>query len=271
MKETNKVYVDIQSLLDLRQSVLFNLYDDKEQLADFLLSDEYNFRTRDVFNNIDQNKYEALLKEASTDLLSGSSVTYILNTLKSKISNLEKRNNFYNETKIPEILLNVYPFKLTDEEIEHIKNLLFYKLEANCIINVINLSTKDISPYFINNMSLVTCFIYDFTEWMSIHVDSLEGNKNTDTIIYFPSLSKVDLDEESITKFNKLGFKDIFSYTEYLFSSYANISFLPVLFYSNITTATAHLSKFDNILKDKKLENEESNIDLSKIDLPEGL
>ena len=42
MSATNKIYVDIQSLLDIRQSVLIELMGE-EQALEYVSSDAYNF------------------------------------------------------------------------------------------------------------------------------------------------------------------------------------------------------------------------------------
>ncbi len=90
--------------------------------------------------------------------------------------------------------------------------------------------------------------------------------------MYFPSIAKTQPTEEELKKITKLGFKDIFNYTEFLLSSVVNINFLPTVFYSNMITAVGHLSKFDEVLKNKKLSSEETTeVDMSKVKLPEGM
>ena len=57
MTETSKIYVDIESLLDLRQAILSKLMNPKD-LIDFVNTEEYNFRTTDNFAKVDMTKYE---------------------------------------------------------------------------------------------------------------------------------------------------------------------------------------------------------------------
>jgi len=272
MKETSKILIDIFSLLDIRQAILYSLYEDKEKLSDYLLSEEYNFRGIDVFPNINEIEYNNKLKECSLELLPFSTITYLIISIKTKLSNIEQRNNFYRENKVPEVILNVYPFKLNSKQVEQLQNILFVKLDTNTLVNIVNLPPKEISPLFIKNGGFISCFMYDFSEWIEQHSSSLENIKLTDTILYFPSISKAKISEEELSKITKLGFKDIFGYTEFLFSSVANISFLPTVFYSNLITAMGYLSKFNDILKNKKLDKEEDiNIDLSNINIPDNL
>ena len=252
MKETSKIYVDIASLLDLRAAILLQ-FAKKDELADYLNSEEYNFRPIDEFKLVDKADYDRLNKEKPIDLIPCSVITYILTSLKSKLNNLEKRNNFYNEKKTPEILLNIYPFELNESQANVLQNMLFVKLETNTMVTIIHMSSKEVTPYFIKNSGIITTFMYDFRTWMNEHATALEKNKLNDTIMYFPSLVHEKHDEKELQKITKLGFKDLFGYTEYLFSSVASINFLPVVFYSNLVTASLYVDKFNDVLKDETL------------------
>lgn len=255
MKETAKIYIDIASLFDLRAAALSQLAD-QDKLIEYLHSEEYNFRQIDIFPMVNAEDYARLDKEKPVDLIPASVITYLLTSLKSKLHNLEQRNNFYNEKKVPEVLLNVYPFKLTDGQSKALQNMLFVKLEANTLVTIISMSPKEVTPYFIKNSGIVSAFMYSFKDWMGEHTAALENNKLLDTIIYFPALYHDLHDEKEIQKIVKMGFKDLFAYTEFLFSSCANINFLPVVFYSNILTASLYLNKFNDVLKDEKLSTE---------------
>lgn len=266
MKETSKIYVDIESLLDLRAAVLLQLVK-KDELLDYLNSEEYNFRQIDDFSVVNKDDYNRLDQDKPIDLIPCSVVTYILTSLKSKLNNLEKRNNFYNEKKVPEVLLNIYPFELSESQAKALQNMLFMKLETNTMVTIVRMSPKEVTPYFIKNSGVITTFMYSFKAWMNEHSTALEKTKLPDTIMYFPSLYHEKHDEKELQKITKLGFKDLFGYTEYLLSSVANINFLPVVFYSNLVTSSLYVDKFNDVLKDETLspesEQEKANGDSS--------
>lgn len=255
MKETSKIYVDIASLLDLRMAMLLKLVN-QEILVDYLNSEEYNFRQIDDFALADKDAYNQLTKDMPLELIPMSLITYILTSLKMKLANLEKRNNFYNEKKVPEILLNIYPFVLTEAQQNGLQNMVFVKLETNTMVSIIRMAPKDVTPYFIKTAGIITTFMYSFKDWMNVHTAALEKTKLPDVLMYFPSLGFEKQDEKQLQKITKMGFKDIFGYTEYLFSSVANINFLPVVFYSNIVTASLYIDKFNDVLKDDPLSKE---------------
>lgn len=247
MAETSKIYVDIESLFDIRQAILSYLID-PIKLAEFVVSDEYSFRTTDTFKNVDMVKYEELRKNMTVDILPRSTVTFIVNTIINKLQTLQKRNSYYGESKVPEVVLNVHPFQLTEEQSTAIQNLLFVKLGKACHVSLMSKPVEEISPFFIKSLNLTACYIYNASRWIEKHTDSLNDNKLPDTLIYFPSIYKVEDTKNEIKNITKLGFKDIFGYVEFLLSSAVNINFLPVIFYSNIVSSSMMIDKYNETL-----------------------
>lgn len=253
----SRIYVDIQSLLDLRLGALLKVVEDKEKLAEYINSDEYNYRGKDVFSICPNETYASIKDTKDLSLISGSVVTYILTVIRSKINNLEKRNTYFGETRAPEVVLNIYPFELTEEQTEHLRNMFFIKLETECNIKIVSMPTSELTPLFLKGNNFIACFIYSFREWGDANIKLLEVTKLTDIVLYFPSIGEGEISKEDLNNLTKLGYKDVFSYTEFLLASVAAVSFLPIVFYSNMVTAIAHLSKFDEVLKNRKLESEE--------------
>ena len=259
MFNTSKIYVDIESLLDIRQAILSKLMD-PIKLADFIISDEYNFRKTDIFKNVNMIEYEKIYKNMTVDLLERSTVTFIVNTIKTKLVNLQKRNAFYGETKYPEVMLNVYPFKLTQKQADAIQNLLFIKLGSCCLVTVIYKPIEEISPFFIKSSDISACYIYNSSEWIEKHADALNKLKIQDTLIYFPAIYKVEDDANEVSKITKLGFKDIFSYVEFLFSSAVRINFLPIVFYTNIIVSSILIEKYNKSMERTSLGDYDGDI-----------
>lgn len=252
MTDTSKIYVDIESLLDIRQAVISKLID-PVKLAEFVVSEEYSFRTTDIFKNVDMVEYDKIYSNLTVDLLQRSTITYIVNTIKTKLMNLQKRNAYYGESKPPEVLLNVYPFDLTKSQADALQNLFFLKLGSCSIVTLINKPVEEITPYFIKSLDINTCYIYRGNIWIEKHTDSLNTVKLPDTLLYFPSVYKLQDADDEIRKITKLGFKDIFGYVEFLLSSAVNINFLPILFYNNIVSSSILIDKYNEGLAKSSL------------------
>lgn len=246
-KERGKIYVDIESLLDIRQGILHKLTTE-DKLVKYINSDEYNLREMDSFSIVNMDDYKKIYEAKPVDILKYSTITYIINVLNTKVANLEKRNSYYGEKKIPEVLLNIYPFQLDKDTIELIQNMLFIKLHRKSYVEIINIPNKELSPFFIKNSSIVTCLIYNFQEWFNLHADSLREVKLLDTVMYFPSIYYNKGTKEDLKLINNLGFKDVFSYIEFIMAEYALINFLPIVFYSNIMTSSLYINQFNKVL-----------------------
>lgn len=245
--ETAKIYVDAESLFDLRQAILYESKADQKELTDYLISEEHNFRNMDVFPFTSKEDYVHALRTIKMSSLKNATVTHIVNVIITRLEKLEQLNQFNGATKNPEVVLNMYPFILTDKERELIQNFLFVKLNSETIVTVVRLTPKEVTPYFLVSSGFTSCFIYNFSEWMKYHADTLNSCKLEKITMHFAPVFEEKNDEKI---FKKLGFNDVFSYTEFLLSGVMQTIFLPMPFYSNLSIAELILDKFkDEIVK----------------------
>lgn len=250
--DTSKILIDLDSLLDTRQAALYNLVPDVDKLGNFLVSEEYNFRNRDNFSIVDTSRYLDVYSNRTKEILSDSSITYLLSVVESKVRNIEKRNTYYSKTSTPEIVLNVYPYKLTTEESNHIRSLLFHKLHVKTVVTVVYMPYDKITPYYLKTSNTVCVFLYSFTDWINENKVAIENVQVPDTIMYFPSLYSEELIESELKVINDMGFSNLFSYVEFILSKNINVNFLPMVFYSSIVTASLYASKMDKELDQTK-------------------
>lgn len=251
MKETNKIYVDLESLLDIRQALLMEFLPE-DKTAQIVSSEQFNFRTVDDFNQIDMDSYSAKLFNGELSILRKATVTYIVNLVRTRVTSNEKLNNYTSESKEPEIILNTYPFKLPNGALDALINGLFVKLNTPCIITPVYLKPEECTPYMFSSGSYISVFIYDSSAWLNHNADALIKVADTKPNYYFPSLYYNK--DVSTEVFKQLGFKDIFSYGEYIFSPVAKISFLPTMFYTNILVSELIADKFNLHIKNKPIE-----------------
>ena len=241
MSATNKIYVDIQSLLDLRQSVLIELMGEEPAL-EYVSNDEYNFREHDKFP-VDQKLYLEKMSSKSPVIFKNATITYIEVLIKNKLVNLEKLNGFNGENSQPELVVNTYPYQLTQDQVRNIQNAIFVKLDVLCVVTIVYDQPSVWSPSYIRNNNVSSFFMYDFSGWMKHHSTKLVNGDLKNCNVYAPSIGSAELTPEELKELKKLGFNDIFSYTEYILASACRIQFLPIVFYTNIVTATAILDK----------------------------
>ena len=250
-EKTTKIYVDIQSLLDLRQGALIELLGE-DKAVEYVTSEDYNFREVDEFP-VDMQEFKKRLSRKDATIFRTSTLTYIITTLRNKLENIHKRNAAMQVDGSPEILLNTYPHQLTHDQVRIVQNAFFVKLETGCLINVIYEPIKAISPQFIRNMQLTACYIYDFTQWCEEHLTNVNPDDFKETILYFPAVGSKKLSPQDLKAITDLGFKDVFSYTEFVMSRAVNVTFLPPYFYSNIIAATRIVEELSKTLSKTKV------------------
>lgn len=271
----NRILIDLDSLLDIRQGILHKLLDE-EKLSEFIASETYNFRTTDDFSSIvDQDKYELIELNRTQDIVLNSTISYLYNILRRKLIDLEKRNNYFQETKDVELIINIYPFKLTTEQQDLLINGIFKKLNLKIFIKCIYIETFKITPLFLRDNDIVEVFLYDATTWLDTQLDNVYNSsfKIHDIRINFPSIYKKELTEDMKKKLDDNGFKDIFSVLEYLVSAYAIINFLPVMFYNNLIISTVYIDNFNKTTQNKSIKELFPDIpdDVELPDLPDNI
>ncbi len=263
--QTSKIYIDLESLLDLRQGMMFPLYKDKEKLANYISSEKYCFRTIDLLDTesevLDYNEH---IQEAGSNILLGANLTYCITVLNSKADGLEKRNSVMGIKSEPEIVINTYPIKLTDLACEVIRSGVFKKLINPCYITLVYMEPKELTPYFIKSNNFATCIIYNYSSWLNENLEKAREERISNCSFYFPALTKsVPTDEEKKT-LEATGFKDPFGYLEFILSTVMDVSFLPTLFYSNVITATAYLHDLEKTEPEKTEKEEEIDKEVEK-------
>lgn len=238
---TARIYVDVQSLLDIRQSALIELMG-KEKALEYVTSEAYGFRDLDEFP-VDMEAFRALINDPSGQVFKNATVTYIEVVLRSKLDTLEKRNAFNQTSEMGEIILNIYPYRLSEDQANRLRDALFLKLGKVCKIVVVCESMAVWTPAYMKTMGIYAFISYSFSDWLNAHKDKLETTDLREIQLYFPAIGQKALEKDEIKQFSKLGFKDIFSYMEYILAAATKLSFLPPMFYTNIVTATAHMEK----------------------------
>lgn len=261
MQNSNKIYIDIQSLLDVRQSCLIHLMGQDEALT-YSYKEAYYLRDLDIFP-VNMTEYTELINKANDVALSKATITYMLVVIMSKLAQVEKTNAIEDSKGQCELIVNTYPFAFTDGTLTAFKNALFVKLKVAVKITMVYEPISTWTPGFIKSSGICNFYCYEGSEWLSQHAEHIGGGALKDVRLLFPMLGRAALEKQDIKAIQRAGFKDIFSYTEFLFSQHTKIQFLPVVFYSNQITATAILEIFDEGVKqldiDKLKPQEPSN------------
>ena len=268
MNKKSIIYCDIESLLDLRQGALALKGIDNLTVYEYLKSDTFTMRQTDHLKFLEQGEYQALVDAGDRGLLLNATVTYNLTVLLSRVAATTSLNAVNGETAVPEIWLNIYPFEMSPEETGMIRDGLFSKMDDDCFIQIVSISPEELTPTYLAQMKPQSALIYNYRRWLNIHGDALTKINLTDTKFFFPKIYEVELEEEDLEGKAELDeFGGAFELLKVALGVVMDISYLPTLFYSNITIALANINEYhDSLLKETESAMDRSGISEEVID-----
>lgn len=265
--ESNKIYLDIDSLFDMRQAMILKIAKDEQKALEYLSSNRYIMREIDDFTEIgiSSNDYKKAYSNLTLTDLSKTTISYNITNIKMRAESGEKLSSVNGISKIPEIILNIFPLKMNGKQVDMLRSALFVKLQTNVKITIINLSPLSITPAYIKQMNIRSFYCYDFPRWSAFHSKELAESDLTNTTMIFPMISKETLSEDDKKVFEELGFTNPFDYLTFVLSKVVKVSFTPIPYYSSLPVAAMYIeSMYEDIIKtenDKEPEvSEDDNI-----------
>lgn len=158
----HSVFVDLDSIMDTRLALLYYHFPDK---IDTILS-IYPYRLSDDYPGVvDYTTFSDLYKKRNKEILLLSVITPIVYLLKDFIEKAIENLTQSIQPAPPKIFLNIYPYKLSEEEVAIIVNALLSSVGKKVDIEVVNMSNKEITPAFLNaNVNIY--FKYDYYLWL---------------------------------------------------------------------------------------------------------
>ena len=178
MQETpqySTLLTDLDCIFDTRLGTLVNL--DIEIAEKMLEEDKYFERLEDSFLTIDKETFYSYYHRRNKLILANSPLTrmlqfiqeFILGTMKNAINSPYKFD--------PRLIVNVYPYRLTDDEKNRIlKNLIYLTNEA-CLVELIDKDPLDIEPLYVKN-EVAMWVTYEYSQWLEKYSKNRELEKH---------------------------------------------------------------------------------------------
>lgn len=226
-----KILIELDALLDTRLAAIAHI---SEDLADKVINSGYMKyeRLSDemelYYEGVDGDLYSSIYKQrGELGLCKKAFVTNMLFKLDGIVRDHELKALAGNpETGNVEIDLNIYPYKLTQEEATELSSLVERDVGIVAKVNIVNIPYNKINFAFINQCKYTMLVFYNFNQWL---YESLDGVKDrpigTPSVIVvapalFPNRSILEdrknfktADGKFIDPFDALTFKlaDLFS------------------------------------------------------------
>jgi len=227
-KIINGVYVELDCLVDTRLSLLYDI--DKDLIGKLIKNGYYHSRYRDTFSYIGSNLFNFLYKRRNEMILTNPSPTEINYFISNYCFEANQTSKIYDNDKEVTVYLNLYPYNLTEENVELLIMGLSNSIGVKVNVEILNKPYTDIDPLFIaKNIALMV--MYDGLSWVEYFTQNglLLKNSLPDVILATPKLIKNRLliDEKDLDKF----FDDISNSIKPII----DLTFLPVDMFSILT------------------------------------
>jgi hypothetical protein len=173
--QQSTLMVTMDALLDTRMGTLLSLGEDV--LNHVILHGDYYTRVEDKFLDVDQSMFKAAYENRDKEILKKSGVTQVILMIQEYVNKMQNQNLVTPFHRIPKIVINSYPYLLTDAEIETFKRLMIRYTQKNALVDVVHMSNETLTPTYVKK-HLAMLITYDYHQWLEFH--SL--NKNLETV-----------------------------------------------------------------------------------------
>lgn len=168
--------VELDALLDTRLATLFHHH---PEIAEDALANGYHRRLIDKFGTLSVEAFRELYQARTREIFQHAYTTPILQLIKDFVEKTIKKSVNSPFLTKPKIILNTYPYELSDEEAKVFVDVLYTATNGNSDISVVHFSFDELSPRYVKN-NLNYWVMYDYMAWFEYH--SVNGKISKTTI-----------------------------------------------------------------------------------------
>lgn len=195
MAVTKGFLFDLDSLFDTRLSTLERI--DKDAAGEVLFNGYFR-RERDEFEGFDLEAYRKMYRERDIVTLANAEMTSIMVNLPDTLHAYMLDNTREGMTGTIKVYVNIYPYRLTADEIEEMKMCLHVILNGLYPIEILNAKPIDITAKWIED-NIIAYYCYDWMAWMEhAHVDLVKKRLDSFTLITPKLKALSEIEEEKV-------------------------------------------------------------------------
>lgn len=244
------VYIDMESLFDLRQGFLLTQdYTDTEVL-EIITSEEFTQREHD--GDLGDGSYNETVASGDLKLLEGMQLTYNASVLKSVLHKIISTSQTQGNSTMPVLYLNIFPFSISARMLEMFKDGLYHVTEGTCFIEIISLDPKELSVSRVLDLDLSHIFSYDFGMVRTAFGDRLMTGEINHVELSCPRIYRAKPDEETqelVDELAKKGYDDLYEIHTLTLSAYIAVEFRSPVFYTNALISTPYINELTDKIK----------------------
>jgi hypothetical protein len=218
--EFSTILVELDALLDTRISTISTFGEDA--FLSNIMGDYYQ-RGIDVFKDVDMDEYRLRYEKRDTRTLFKSMMTPIGKLIKEYVVTVLENNLSTPDHRKPKVVVNVYPYKLSEYEIRTVIGAVRSLTKDMADIEVIDMSYDQLTSGYVKTR-LAAMVLYHYDLWL----EAQSVNKNFEKVgcpevtLFAPRIS---FNEEVTPRSDN---KDPFEEMKLLASLFIGIIFLPI-------------------------------------------
>ena len=178
------IYISLDALLDTRMPVLEGLGDGVLLGA---LENGYFTRTVETFHGVEKEVWDKAWKERTRDALTGAVVCRTINFVNEIIIKLNSEAKHAPYHTGPKIFLNIFPYEMSEEEIEALLVGVSGATRGACDIQVVNMSYEELTPVWCDE-NVAIMFMYEHNEWLDIQHEAFAKKPITGVSLIVPGI-----------------------------------------------------------------------------------
>lgn len=184
--QTVKLLLELTALLDVRLSILGSM--DPKRTAMIMQDTSYTGRIIDDFPGFDKDTFKKAAASGDKKYLFGAMRTGVITIVHDFVTRIMNRNIASPTPLNAEIVVNIYPYVLTEKEQAFITLGLIKSLPLCPKITITSLPVEKLTPYYLRGFAAVV--MYSFNEWLThfLAEDHLSACPIPDTTLFVPAI-----------------------------------------------------------------------------------
>ena len=185
------ILIPLDAVLDTRLGTLARL--DPEIAKAALKSGKYHTRTTDDFQKlvpeleIDMERYKTLYANRDVETLQASTITNMFLALQMVLVEKLYDGSYDPYTERSDLYLNIFPYELTDEEADTIRQAVAARVQNLADVKIIRKSVAELTPeYLKDNFSVIINYHYE--DWLDAQAKAFEQTTLPSVEMLVPAL-----------------------------------------------------------------------------------
>lgn len=239
------IYIELDALLDTRLSTIISVAGEDTALN--VLSNGYFTRASDNFVGVNKQEFDLAYTNRTKDALINATVTKVLGLVNEFVFAMNKQAVLGPMHAGPKIILNTYPYSLTEEETNVIIRGLVAATNKNVDITAIRVSPVNLTPTYCKDQFAIM-IMYQYDKWFEAQATNFDKARCPELTCIVPALYFVK--EPSKEELAELVGKDMhpLSAMEMLSSVFINLKLYEVeMFCANVANNLRALKSYKNI------------------------